>query len=207
MDKSSAVLLFASWAFPIFQFFRKLGPFGLLALSLLDSSLLILPFGNDLLLIALLTATRVGPIWILYVIMSAVGSMLGALIDDLLTRKAGEKGLNRFVSRQQIRRLKIQIEKRAGWVVFITTLLPPPFPFTAVIMTAAALQYSRRKLLLLVLGGRLVRFTLVALLALYFGRKLLVYARNSSALDYLVGAILLIAVAGSAVTIFKWLRK
>jgi len=206
LHTSAALFLLASWAYWIFQFFRRLGAFGILLLSALDSSILILPFGNDLLLIALITASRSGAKWIFYVVMCAVGSMLGALFDDLLTRKAGEKGLRKFVDRKQIKRLKAKIEKHAGWAVFTVTLLPPPFPFTAVIMTAAALQYSRKRLLLLVLCGRLLRFTLLALLALYFGQKLLSYV-NSSVLEYFVYALIGIALVGTPLTIIKWVRK
>ena len=158
-------------------------------------------------LIALISSSRSGPVWILYVVVAAVGSTVGALIDDMLTRSAGEKGLRKFVSGNRIKKLKERIEEHAGWVVFTATLLPPPFPFTAVIMTAAALQYSRRKLLLLVLCGRLVRFTLAALLAVYFGRKILVYARNSAALEYLVYALIVISIVATTVTIIKWTRK
>jgi membrane protein DedA with SNARE-associated domain len=111
------------------------------------------------------------------------------------------------VSPKQIGKLKSKIEKHAGRVIFVTTLLPPPFPFTAVIMTAAALQYSRRKMLLLVLGGRLIRFTLVALLALYFGKKMLVYARQSAVFEYLMYAMFGIAVVGTGLTILKLIKK
>jgi len=173
----------------------------------LDSSFLVLPFGNDILLIALLTSIRPGPVWILYVAMSALGSVLGTLVDDLLTRKAGEKGLRKFVSAKQIKKLKRKIEEHAGRVIFVTTLLPPPFPFTAVIMTAAALQYSRRRILLLVLLGRSIRFTLVALLALYFGKKLLAYARSSAVFEYMVYAMLGIALVGTLLTIIKLIQK
>lgn len=196
-----------SWAYAIFSFFRKLGPPGLLALSALDSSILVLPFGNDLLLIALLTAKKPGLIWIVYIVSCAVGSLLGTFIDDLMTRKAGERGLQRFVSRKQIEKLKARIEKQVGWVVFTAAILPPPFPYTAVIMTAAALQANRRKLLLVAFGGRLVRYTLVALLALYFGKNLLVYARNSTVLEYVVFAILGIAAVGTTITLIRLFRK
>jgi uncharacterized membrane protein YdjX (TVP38/TMEM64 family) len=124
-----------------------------------------------------------------------------------MTRKAGEKGLQRFVSRQQIKKLKARIERQVGWVVFMAAILPPPFPYTTVIMTAAALQASRKKLLLVAFGGRLVRYTLVALLALYFGKRLLVYARNSTVLEYVVFAILGIAAVGTTITLWKWFRK
>ncbi len=199
--------ILSSWAYCIFRFFRHLGPFGLLLLGILDSSFLVLPLGNDLLLIALLTSIRPGPVWILYIVMSALGSMLGALLDDLVTRKAGEKGLEKFVGPKQIKKLKKQIEEKAGRVVFITTLLPPPFPFTAVIMTAAALQYPRKKILLLVLAGRLLRFTLVAMLALYFGKRLLVLARHSPFFEYIVYVMVGIAVIGTIATIIKLMKK
>ena len=200
-------LLLTSWSYAIFRFFRRLGPFGIFVLSALDSSVLVLPFGNDLLLIALLTSHKPGAVWFFYVVGCALGSVLGAFVDDLLARKAGEKGLEKFVGPKQIAKLKEKIEKHAGWVVFTTTLLPPPFPFTAVIMTAAALQHRRKKLLLVVLGGRLVRFTLVALLALYFGRKLLAYVRNSDFVEYVVIAMIAIAVVGTTLTLIKWIGK
>jgi len=173
----------------------------------LDTSVLVLPFGNDLILIALVTSNRSGPTWLLYVVACAVGSVLGAFIDDLLVRKAGEKGLQKFVSPGRIGQLKAQIEKRAGWMVFISSLLPPPFPFTAVIMTTAALQHPRRKLLLIVLAGRLVRFTLLGLLALYFGRQLLVYARRSLVFEYVTYTIIGMAVIGTTLMIIKWVRE
>src|SRR5258708_10833048 len=201
-----ALLILAPWAHSIFRFFRGLGLFGMLLLSTLDSSFLVLPFGNDMLLIALISARGRGTAWVVFVVVAAIGSVLGALAEDVVSRRAGEKGLNRFVSRRQLKSLKSRIESRAGWAVFIATLLPPPFPFTTVIMTAAALQYSRRKLLLLVFAGRLIRFTLVAALALYFGRKLLTYA-NSPILHYFVYVIIVIAVVGTRITIIKLIRS
>lgn len=177
-----------------------------MALSALDSSILFLPFGNDLLLIALLTAKKPGLIWVVYVLVCAVGSVMGTLVDDLLTRKAGEKGLQRFVSSKQVKRLKARIEKHAGWVVFLATLLPPPFPYTPVIMTAAALQYSRRSLLLVAFFGRALRYSIVAVLALYFGKRLLVYAR-SPIFEYAVLALVAIAAVGTTLTLIKWLKK
>ena len=36
----------------------------------------------------------------------------------------------------------------AGQALAIASLVPPPFPFTAFVMAAAALQYPRKRLLL-----------------------------------------------------------
>ena len=175
-------------------------------MSVLDSSFLILPFGNDLLLIAFISSDRSGPIWIAYVLVSAIGSVLGVFIVDLLMRKAGEKGLERFVRQRRIEQLKSKIENKAGITIFLATLIPPPFPFTPAVMTASALQTPRKKLLGAVFLGRLVRFTIEGILALYFGRKLISYI-NSDVLAYFVYGMIAIAIVASTWSLVRWLKR
>jgi membrane protein YqaA with SNARE-associated domain len=184
----------------------RLGMPGLFLMSALDSSFLVLPFGNDLLLIALVSSNRESLIWIAYVIVSAVGSVLGVFVIDLLMRKAGEKGLERFVSERKVERWKKKLENKLGITVFVATLLPPPFPFTPVIMTASALQCSRLKLLIAVFVGRLIRFTAEAILALYFGRQMITYI-NSDVVAYFVYALIAAAVILSTLSLLRWLRR
>lgn len=198
-------ILGSSWAYTFVNFFRQLGVVGLFLLAALDSSFLFLPFGNDFLLIALVSQSH-GPVWILYVLVSAVGSLLGVYLVDSVMRKAGEEGLERFVKPKRVKQLKKKLDKGVGLVVFTSTLLPPPFPFTPVIMCAAALQCSRTKLLGAVFTGRLVRFTIEALLALYFGKQVLEFL-DSPIVDYVVYALVVIAVVGSVLSILKWLRS
>src|SRR5215213_1273165 len=102
----------------VLRVFLRLGLLGLLLLSALDSSFLVLPFGNDLLLIALISSDRNSLSWIGYVIVSAFGSVLGVFIIDLIMRKAGEKGLERFISQKKIEKLKAKMENKAGVSVF-----------------------------------------------------------------------------------------
>jgi membrane protein YqaA with SNARE-associated domain len=198
------ILLAGSWASTLFRLFRGLGGWGLFLMGVLDSSFLFLPFGNDLLLIAMVSADRDGFQWIYYVIMSALGSVVGVLLVDLIMRKAGEEGLQRFVKKDKVERLKCKMEKRGGWAVFFATLIPPPFPFTAVVLTASALQCARKKVLAAVFVGRLIRFSIEAMLAIFFGRKIL-RLMNSDVIDYFVYALILIAVVGSIFSIRKWL--
>ena len=103
---SSNLLLVLSISGWILRFFRRLGVFGLLLLSALDSSFLVLPFGNDLLLIALVSSHRDSLGWIAYVVVSAIGSVIGVFVVDLIMRKAGEKGRERFVNQRRIDKLK-----------------------------------------------------------------------------------------------------
>ena len=188
------------------RFFFRLGIFGLFLLSALDSSFLVLPFSNDLLLIALVSAGRSSLIWIAYVLTSALGSMVGVWFVDVIMRKAGEKGLEHFINPKKIERFKNKIENKAGISVFVATVLPPPFPFTPVVMTASALQIPRRKLFATVFVGRLVRFTIEALLALYFGRKLIRFLR-SDVVTYVVYGLIALGIVLSTLSLITWLRR
>ena len=190
----------------VLRFFMRLGLFGLFLMSALDSSFLVLPFGNDLLLIALVSRNRESLIWIVYVIVSALGSVVGVLFVDLVMRKAGEAGLERFVSRKRIDKLKAKLENKGGVTVFIATLIPPPFPFTPVVMTASALQSPRGKLLIAVFVGRLVRFGIEAVLALYFGRQLIAFI-DSDVVTYIVYALIGIAIILSTLSLMRWLKR
>lgn len=184
----------------------RLGLPGLFLLSALDSSFLVLPFGNDLLLIALVSSNRDSWYWIAYLLISAIGSVVGVFIIDLIMRKTGEKGLERFVSERRVEKLKAKLENKAGITVFIATLIPPPFPFTGVVMTASALQSPRGRLLIAVFFGRLLRFGIEAVLALYFGRQLITFL-NSDVVTYFVYALIGIAVVLSTLSLLRWLKR
>jgi len=199
------LLIFSTWARSVFAFFRRIGALGLFLLGVFDSSFLFLPFGNDLLLIALVSSGRDPWRWVIYTLAAALGSVVGVALVDLVMRKAGEEGLEKFVGPKSLDRLKGKIERRGVWAVFFAALLPPPFPFTAAIAAASALQVERRGMLTAVFVGRMVRFTAESLLALYFGRRLLRYLR-SDYVEYLVYGLIAIAVVGALLSVRKWLR-
>lgn len=200
-----ATLWATSWAYSLFRLFRRLGVVGLFLLSALDSSFLFLPFGNDLMLIALISSNRSALLAIGYVLASVVGSVLGVFLIDTLMRKTGEKGLERFVTQTKLDRLRQKLQNKTWLTLFIATLIPPPFPFTPVIMTASALQCSRAVIIGAVGTGRLVRFTLEAVLAMYLGRRVITIL-NSPVVVYFVYALILIALIGSVVSVIKWLK-
>ena len=199
-------LLIVSTTRWVLRIFMRMGLLGLFLMSALDSSFLVLPFGNDLLLIALVSSNRDSLMWIVYVIVSAIGSLVGVFIIDLLMRKAGESGLERFVSKKRIDKLKAKLENKGGITVFVATLIPPPFPFTPVVMTASALQSPRGKLLIAVFLGRLLRFGIEAVLALYFGRQVLAFM-NSDVVTYIVYGLIGIGVILSTLSLLRWLKR
>jgi membrane protein YqaA with SNARE-associated domain len=179
------------------------GP-GLLVLGILDSSFLVMPLGNDVLVVALSASRHARMPY--YAIMATAGSVLGCLIIDLVMRKGGEHGLERHLTYRRIEQLKRQIDKRAGWAVLLASLMPPPFPFTPFVAGAAALQYSRKKLLGIIGIARLIRFSTDGILAIHFGRHILALAQ-SPAVEYVVIVLIVIAIGGSVLSVYGWIKR
>jgi membrane protein YqaA with SNARE-associated domain len=189
---------------PLFLFFLHLGAFGLLILGVLDSSFLFLPFGNDLLLIAL--TVRHHTALPLYVAMAAAGSTLGCYFLDLVVRKRGGAGLKMVLSPKRLKYVEQKVEHRAVTALVLATLSPPPFPFTLVIAAVSALHYPRGKMLSVIAVGRSIRFTIIGLLAIWLGRHLLRITRTP-AFEWCMGGFIALCVIGSAISIYKWVRS
>jgi membrane protein YqaA with SNARE-associated domain len=204
------ILLFAaSWARSLISFLVGLGVGGPFLLESLDSSFFYVPLANELLLFALIHGGE-GPssnwMWIVYALSGAAGTVVGVALLDLVMRRVGAGGVERLVGRKRFEKLKDKIENNTGRVVFIASMLPPPFPFRFTMMTASALQCARGRMLVSVFAGRAVRFAAEALLILYFGRRFLDFM-NSDIFNYVVYGLTLAAVAGSAFTIFRLFGK
>ena len=189
----------------LFAIFIRLGGFGLLLLGFLDSSfLLFLPLGNDLLLVALTARQhRMLPI---FVVLATAGSVLGCLLTDWVSRKGGEKGLEKFLSGRRLSYVKRKVEKNAGMALVVACVMPPPFPFTGFVAAAAAFQYPRKKLLATVAVARLARFLVLGLLAIVFGRAILRLAK-APGVQMGILALALISVVGSALSVLSWIKR
>ena len=185
-------------------FFLSLGAFGLLPLGILDSSFLFLPLGNDLLVVAL-SAQHHDRV-LLYVVLAAVGSTIGAWITWWMARKGGKEGLEKSVSPRRLRYVERQVEKRGGFALALASLLPPPFPFTPFVMVAGVLDYPQSKLIGVVALCRALRFGILAILAVHFGKRILDLA-SRPAVQGSVIALVVICLAGSAWSIYRWIQR
>jgi membrane protein YqaA with SNARE-associated domain len=187
-------------------FFWNMGGPGLLVLGILDSSFIFAPLGNDLLVVAMTARSHSTLKMLYYAGMSTIGSMLGCLLVDIIMRKAGEKGLEKHLSPKRLEYVRKKVEKRAGWALAVASIAPPPFPFTPFVMATAALQYSRAKMLAIVGAARMVRFTVLGLLALRFGRSILKWAEGDVVQGILIGLVVLFAV-GSVISVYGWIKR
>ncbi len=190
----------------VVAFLWGLGGVGLLLLGILDSSFLFAPLGNDLLVVGLTAHYHSVARMFYYAGMSTVGSTLGCLLVDVLLRPAGERGLEHHLPKKRIAYLKQKVERNAAWALVVASIAPPPFPFTPFIMAAAALQYPRKKLLIVTSAARMVRFSAIGALALFFGKRILGWAKNPVVQDVLIGLIVL-CIVGSVVSVVGWVKR
>lgn len=173
-------------------------------MGVLDSSFLILPFGNDLVVVGSVARHHQGIPW--FVLSAACGSTIGACLLALVSRKLGEEGIRRISGDARYEKLKKRIGSRSGIAVAVAGLAPPPFPFTTVIAAVSALDYPLWKLLLMNFLARGARFTILAILALKFGREVLRIANSAPFKWTMVGFVLLCLIA-SVFSVLHWLRK
>ncbi|MDP8983111.1 MAG: VTT domain-containing protein [Acidobacteriota bacterium] len=192
-----------SFLHTVFVFFVHLGALGLLILGVLDSSFLFLPLGNDLLLMVL--TVRHHSLLPLFVAAAAAGSTLGCFLLDLVVRRQGGAGIRKILSAKRIKYVESKVKDRAATALLVATLAPPPFPFTPVIAAVSALHYPRGRMLGIIAAGRAVRFTVIGLLAIWLGRRLL-RITQTPAFEWSMAAFIALCVIGSAFSIYRWIN-
>jgi membrane protein YqaA with SNARE-associated domain len=186
-------------------FFASLGGVGLLLLGIIDSSfLLFIPLGNDLLLVGL--TARTPSHWIYYVIMASAGSVLGCWFTDWVSRKGGEEGLAKRVSKRRLDYVQAKVKQHGGYALALASVMPPPFPFTPFVMVAAALKFPRLRLLGIIAACRVVRFSVESLLAARFGARILKIAETPLVQAIVLGLVV-ISIAGTAYSLWTWTRR
>lgn len=186
------------------RFVYGLGYFGPLVMGILDSSFLVLPFGNDLVVVGMVAHHHQSAAW--YILTAAAGSTMGVLLLALVARKLGEEGIKKVAGENRYQNLRKRIEKRAGLAVLAAGLAPPPFPFTVVIASVAALDYPIWRILIFNFCARAVRFSVLAVLAIQFGKQVMQITR-SPAFQWSMIVFIALCVVASIFSIWSWWRK
>ena len=187
----------------IFAYF--LSPFGLLALAALDMSMLFfLPFAVDAGVI-LLTARRPDRA-IVYVALATAGSLIGGAVTFWIGRRAGEHGLQRFVSTRRLDHIKRRVRDSGAVALALPAMMPPPFPLTPFVLTCGALEVSRTRFFVTLGIVRAVRFGIEAALAVIYGRRILGWMR-SDLFQTIVSGFAIVAVAVTIAGIVTLIRQ
>ena len=169
------------------------GAFGLFGIALLDSALLPLPSGPDLIMITLST---VNPAWMpVYALAATVGSTIGCTMLYLVARRAGDGALKR-VSPKKRERIENLLGRYDMLAIMTPAVLPPPFPFKPFILGAGVFKLKTTRFVVAVFVGRAIRFLVEGWLAIQFGEDALRIIREHGVKVLIaVGVVLLVLLA------------
>jgi membrane protein YqaA with SNARE-associated domain len=185
-----------------------LTPPGLVVMGALDASLVFfLPLGIDFVVIIL--AARKPDLFWLYAILAAAGSIAGAAVTFWLGRKVGQHGIAKLVSPSRLKRIQQRVSDRAAYSVAALAIIPPPFPFTAFVLTSGALRVHAWSFFITLAGVRLLRFGIEGGLAALYGRRIIKWM-ESPTFEWIVDGLIVLAVAGtviSAITVVRSTRR
>lgn len=193
-------------------FYSFLGYFltipGVVLLAALDSSVIFfLPLGIDFGVIIL--AARKPELFWLYAILATVGSLIGAGLTFWIGQKVGEHGLAKFVKPSRLERVRQRVGTSAGVTVAALGIIPPPFPFTAFVLTSGACRVNPWPFFVTLGGVRAVRFVAEGALAAHYGRGILSWMQSPT-FTIIVGVLTAIAIIGtivSAVALYRGTRR
>jgi len=150
------------------DYFVALGPFGLFAVSLLDSAFVPLPSSADALMLLLSAAHP--QLMIVYALLATAGSAIGCVALYYISRRAGGAALRKFSPAKQ-KRVKDWIDRYDLLSVLVASLMPPPFPFKLFVITAGVFRFSLTRFTIAVVAGRLFRFLLEGYFAIRYGAQ------------------------------------
>lgn len=190
----------------VWKWIHRLGGPGLILLGLADNTPFVSapPGSEDIFLIVLSAHHREW--WIYYAFMATVGEVLGGYLTYRLAKKGGQETVEKKIGKQRAERIYKLFEKQGFLTVFAGALLPPPFPFTSVLMTAGVMQYPRKSFFSALATGRGVRFFAVAYLGRIYGHEMIDFvSRHYWPTMYALIALAVMAGIG-ALVYFKWYR-
>src|SRR6185369_2098322 len=167
MNKAVFILLGIKQSLQTFgEWLVTFGPFGLFAISLIDSAGLPLPGGPDAVMILL--SARTHGLLPLYAIAASLGSTIGCTIMYWVARRAGLIALKK-IKPERRERVENLLGRYDMLAIMVTAILPPPFPFKPFVLSAGVFKLKLSRFIIAVFTGRLVRFTIEGLLAIAFG--------------------------------------
>lgn len=181
-------------------------PLGILILAMLDSTLFFwLPFGIDAATVVL-SMRGVAPWWAVAMLATG-GSVVGALATFWMGEKIGDVGLERFAPSRYLASARKRIEKKTRpGVLAALSLIPPPFPFTPIVLAAGALEVKAVTFFSTLAACRFVRFGVEAYLARRYGPQTLDWL-ESPIVENAVLAFLALGIALTTLSLIRIVRS
>ncbi len=165
----------------------------MIIIGALDSSLLSLPEINDYLVVGRCYKDPSAAFY--FPLFAAAGSVIGCNLLYTIVRRGGQAVLRKRFKLEHIRRVEKAYERFGFLAIGIPAILPPPLPFKIFVATAGALEYPRWKFLMTVMIARSFRYYVEGILAVYYGRRVLLFMKDNGLIVIsIVASIVLIGV-------------
>ena len=186
-----APLLFTTW--------------GVCILGALDSSVIFfLPLAVDIGLV-FISSRNPELAWI-YALAVSLTSLIGVAVSFYIGNRIGEAGLDRLISERKLKNILMRVRKKGAVAIGLLELIPPPFPFTAFILVAGALEVNPTRFIITVFLTKLLRFEIEALVGAKFGSYVIRMIESPGV--RLIGEFFTAAIViGSAISIYTLVRK
>jgi membrane protein YqaA with SNARE-associated domain len=149
----------------------------MIIIGALDSSLLSLPEINDYLVVG--RCFRQHHAVFYFPMFAALGSVLGCFLLYTIMRRGGQAVLRRRFSIESIKRVEKAYARFGFLAIAVPAVLPPPLPFKIFVATAGTLEYPRWRFLLTVLVACSLRYYVEGILAVFYGRRVLIFLRDN----------------------------
>lgn len=161
----------------------------MIVIGALDSSLLSLPEINDYLVVG--RCIKYPGAVFYFPLFAAIGSVIGCWLLYSIMKRGGQAVLRRRFKRENIERVERAYARYGFLAIAIPAVLPPPMPFKIFVATAGTLEYPRWKFLATVMIARSFRYYVEGILAVLYGRRVLLLLRDNG----LVIGVVVVAVA------------
>ena len=180
-----------------------LGVWGVFVISAIDAAFLGLPM--DAVVAGYVYQDRSQ--WWLYVVLASAGSAIGSTVLYFIGYLGGETLLRKKLPPERFQKIHRAFDRHEFWALMFPAMLPPPTPFKLFVLAAAVFEMNFGHFLLAIFLGRCVRFSILSLLTMKYGRSVVHLASRifHTHLDWVLGitgAVLLIVLL-----VRQWRRK
>jgi len=149
----------------------------MIIIGALDSSLLSLPEINDYLVVGRCYKTPSAAFY--FPLFAAIGSVIGCNLLYSIMRRGGQSVLRKRFKVESIQKVERAYERFGFFAIGIPAILPPPLPFKIFVATAGTLEYPRWKFLLTVMVARSFRYYVEGILAVFYGKRVILFFKDN----------------------------
>ena len=160
--------ILTKWTTFLWGLVAPLGPWAVFVIAFADAALMGLPMDP---LVAGFVYKYPQRFWI-FPLLASSGSALGCIILYGVGLKGGQMFLAKRVSKERFASLHNSFEHHPMWALLLPSMLPPPTPFKLFVLAAGAFRMPLGEFLLAIFAGRMVRFSLLAILTVLFGEEI-----------------------------------